>query len=254
MDHINKSESELRKTLWIVFFLTSSRKEYPFSSSFISHFCQVGFLLHYFSSLETQGSFWSPLFEVLTTADTSLNDFTVTILANLAPIIGHELCHCSPGLQSLHLIPLVWNNFTKMPLISHFSTVQEATKIFWHLFHCKLWIHNKIYEFLFLAYHGSVNKSLLPPIQYQQQSPIWGKVKGDTLFRWTVCKPGKHSLWGKPAVCSLETKGRPAYIKEVTALVPDWSIFMQMINPNLYTLVQIVLSWLVGITWPNWLL
>lgn len=43
-------------------------------------------------------------------------------------------------------------------------------------------------------YLHSVNKSSLLPMQCQSKSPIWGAVweKG-TLFRWRVCKPGKHS-------------------------------------------------------------
>ena len=55
---------------------------------------------------------------------------------------------------SLHLIPLTWNKFTNMPLISHCFIVQKAIIISWHLSHYELWIHNGIYEF-FLAYPRS---------------------------------------------------------------------------------------------------
>lgn len=41
-----------------------------------------------------------------------------------------------------------------MPFISHCPTVQEATIISLHLFHCELQIHNGIYKF-FLAYPRS---------------------------------------------------------------------------------------------------
>ena len=57
-----------------------------------------------------------------------------------------------------------------------------------------------------------------------------------------------------------------AHLYKETVLVPDWFIFMQMGNPNLHSLIQIALFWLVRITcsygtywslwscfdWSNW--
>ena len=40
---------------------------------------------------------------------------------------------------------------------------------------------------------------------------------------------------------------------KVTTLVPNWSIFLQMRNTNLYKLVQIGLSWLVRFLRSDWL-
>lgn len=52
--------------------------------------------------------------------------------------------------------------------------------------------------------------------------PIWGTVKGETLFRWIVCKPGKHSnQWKSTVHAPLSEKGQLAYIENVLALVLD---------------------------------
>lgn len=57
--------------------------------------------------------------------------------------------------------------------------------------------------------HWTLIESLLPPIQCQQ-SPIWGEVKGNILFRWTVCRLRRCSLQWELKVHSLKTKGGPS--------------------------------------------
>lgn len=144
MDHIYNSEPE-----W--YSLSGKRhcEFHSFSSlSFISHFLQAGFPLPPF--LE---SFWSPLFGVSGTADSPWMvlqppPWQALCLAQASSFVIAS-CH-----WSLHLIPLTWNKFTNMPLISHCFIVQEAIIISWHLSHYELWIHNGIYEF-FLAYPRS---------------------------------------------------------------------------------------------------
>lgn len=42
---------------------------------------------------------------------------------------------------------------------------------------------------------------------------------------------------GKPDVLSLETKERWALVEKVPALVPDWSVSMQMGDPHLHGLM-----------------
>ena len=91
----------------------------------------------------------------------------------------------------------------------------------------------------------SVHESSPPPshtdtewtgfINYQCQQKVavpnqrWGKKR--PIMQDKFANPGDRFRW-EPEVHSSETKGRPAFSK-VPALVPDWSVFMQVGNPNL---------------------
>lgn len=116
-----------------------------------------------------------------------------------------------------------------------------------------------------LEYRSSYSRSTVNkrhiPMQCQQKSLICHEVNGETLFRWTIHKPGKHSLWSKLIMCSPKINGKSAYVKKVPTLGPDWSIFIQMRNPNSYSLIgsrntiliaRNLASWLV-IMEPLWL-
>lgn len=58
-----------------------------------------------------------------------------------------------------------------------------------------------------------VNRGLLTPIQYQQESPVWGVVKGDfiqwkqlnheTAWLWHNCEVALGVTWPRPQCCSL---------------------------------------------------
>lgn len=57
----------------------------------------------------------------------------------------------------------------------------------------------------------------------------------ETLFKWTVCKPERHSH-GRNWKCT-SLRQRSPYIEKVPTLGPDWSISMQPRHPNLYILI-----------------
>lgn len=70
--------------------------------------------------------------------------------------------------------------------------------------------------------------------------PIWGAVKGNTLFRWIVWKLGKLNCWWKPKVPSPETNGKPSPIEKY--------LTQSLIGPFLcYWSIQNSLSLLIGI-------
>ena len=54
------------------------------------------------------------------------------------------------------------------------------------------------------------------------------------------------TAWQKENVRFAKMRGRPAFIEEVATLASDWSIFMQMRNPNLHSLI----GW--NSTCPTW--
>lgn len=52
------------------------------------------------------------------------------------------------------------------------------------------------------------------------ESPIWGVVKGETLFRQTLCKPREMQLQAEAESALPSDKGE-AHLYKVPALVPD---------------------------------
>lgn len=83
------------------------------------------------------------------------------------------------------------------------------------------------------------------------ESPNWGAKREESLFKWTVCKPGACNPMRKPQVYSVEINGGPPFIK-FPLWFPDWSIIKWGVQFCTAWLVQITLSWLVGCSWSNW--
>ena len=94
------------------------------------------------------------------------------------------------------------------------------------------------------CYQSNVSRNPQSGVQY------WKK---ETLFRWTVCKPGKHSPCWKWKAHYPETKGKLTYIEEVFALVPDRSISIQMRNANFHNLTGPNSTVMIGWNHMSWL-
>lgn len=68
-----------------------------------------------------------------------------------------------------------------------------------------------------------------------------GWLKGETVF-----EPEKHSLGGNKGVLSHSLSKGEAHFYKIPALVPDWSISMQKLNPNLHILIGPLSIVLIG--------
>lgn len=73
------------------------------------------------------------------------------------------------------------------------------------------------------------------------------------------CKLGDTASRGNPK-CFPQTKGKPVFIVNGPAMVPDWAISMQMRNPNLHSMIGPttliawnLTSWLVVTSPSDWL-